>query len=60
MVLQPKFLAFCDAVRFDDARSFFQKFAVSHDGGSVVQTCWSEQRAQPPTEGGEAVASKKA
>ncbi len=54
-VREPEVFASCDAVAFNDPRCFFQVLAMFHDSGSVVQTCDSEQRAEAPTESGEAV-----
>ncbi len=54
-ILQPKLPAFGNAKGLREARGLFDEFVVFHGFGSVVQTCGSEQRAQSPSEGGEAI-----
>src|SRR5258707_157532 len=54
-ILQSKLLALGDAKGFCEARGLFDKLVLFHGFGSVVQTWRSEQRAESPSEGGEAV-----
>ena len=54
-VFQSKLLSLRNAKGFRQSRGLFDEFVVFHDFGSVVQTWRSEQRADSPAEGGEAV-----
>src|SRR4029077_15700235 len=54
-ILQSKLFALGNAKGFCEARGLFDELVVLHGPGSVVQTCRSEQRAESPSEGREAI-----